>query len=66
VDRDVSAGLDLIKKIKERHNLQGIYGPVYELFNCHEKYAIAVEETAGTRYENHQIQKASRVNGSIS
>lgn len=43
-------GLRAIDKIAERHNLVGVYGPLYRLFTVtDQKFNIAVELTAGNR-----------------
>ncbi|KAJ3065903.1 Structural maintenance of chromosomes protein 3 [Podochytrium sp. JEL0797] len=47
MDRNTSSGLQAIKKIAARQNLQGVYGPLYELFEVDERYKTAVEVVAG-------------------
>ena len=42
-------GLESVQKIAQRLGLQGVYGPVYELFDVDERYHTAVEVTAGQR-----------------
>jgi structural maintenance of chromosome 3 (chondroitin sulfate proteoglycan 6) len=44
-------GLRAVDKIAERHSLEGVYGPLYRLFDItDDKFNIAVELTAGNRY----------------
>lgn len=39
-----------IDRIAERNNIQGVYGPLYRLFDVTDKkYLTAVELTAGAR-----------------
>lgn len=48
--QDTGSGLRAIDKIAERFNLDGVYGPLYRLFEVtDEKFNIAVELTAGNR-----------------
>lgn len=47
--QDTSAGLRNLDRIVERLGLEGVYGPLYKLFEVDDKYAMAVEETAGNR-----------------
>lgn len=43
-------GLRAVDKIAERLNLEGVYGPLYRLFEVADpKFSIAVELTAGNR-----------------
>ena len=43
-------GLRAVDKIAERHGIQGVYGPLYRLFEVtDEKFNTAVELTAGNR-----------------
>jgi len=43
-------GLSAVDKIAERHGLDGVYGPLYRLFEVtDQKFNIAVELTAGNR-----------------
>jgi structural maintenance of chromosome 3 (chondroitin sulfate proteoglycan 6) len=44
-------GLRAVDRIAERHNLAGVYGPLYRLFEVTDfKFNTAVEQTAGNRY----------------
>jgi structural maintenance of chromosome 3 (chondroitin sulfate proteoglycan 6) len=44
-------GLRAVDSIAERHGLDGVYGPLYRLFEVtDQKFNIAVELTAGNRY----------------
>lgn len=48
--QDTGAGLRSVDRIAERYNLQGVYGPLYRLFEVTDKkFSTAVELTAGTR-----------------
>jgi structural maintenance of chromosome 3 (chondroitin sulfate proteoglycan 6) len=50
MDKDTGLGLGAVDKIAERYNLDGVYGPLYRLFEItDQKYSIAVELTAGNR-----------------
>ncbi|GMK53629.1 hypothetical protein CspeluHIS016_0102150 [Cutaneotrichosporon spelunceum] len=48
MDKDTSNGLRSVRNIARRLNLNGVYGPVYELFEVSDKYKTAVETVAGT------------------
>ena len=50
IDQDSSNGLRSIKEITKRLNLDGVYGPLYELFEVSDTYKTAVETTAGNRH----------------
>ncbi|KAG5437854.1 hypothetical protein PCANB_000569 [Pneumocystis canis] len=47
ISRDVNYSLINAKKIAERLDLTGYYGPLYELFEVDDRYRTAVEVTAG-------------------
>ncbi|OUM60886.1 hypothetical protein PIROE2DRAFT_66443 [Piromyces sp. E2] len=48
LDRNQSNGIQNIQNIVERHNIQGVYGPLYSLFKIiHERYNVPVEVVAG-------------------
>ncbi|KAJ6546482.1 structural maintenance of chromosome protein 3 [Mycena vulgaris] len=48
MDKDTGLGLGAVDKIAERYNLDGVYGPLYRLFEItDQKFNIAVELTAG-------------------
>ena len=47
MDSDTSRGLAAIRRIKRQHNLDGLYGTLGELMEVDERFAIAVEATAG-------------------
>ncbi|QSL65683.1 hypothetical protein MERGE_002996 [Pneumocystis wakefieldiae] len=47
ISRDINYGLANAKKIAERLDLTGYYGPLYELFEVDDRYKTAVEVTAG-------------------
>ncbi|KAH9935363.1 RecF/RecN/SMC protein [Fomitopsis serialis] len=48
MDKDTGSGLRAVDRIIERHNMDGVYGPLYRLFEIpDDKYNIAVELTAG-------------------
>ncbi|TCD64165.1 Structural maintenance of chromosomes protein 3 [Steccherinum ochraceum] len=49
MDKDTGTGLRAVEEIAERHNMDGVYGPLYKLFKIlDDKFNIAVELTAGT------------------
>lgn len=48
MDKDTGTGLRAVDKIAERYRLEGVYGPLYRLFEVIDtKYSTAVELTAG-------------------
>ncbi|KAK9462676.1 RecF/RecN/SMC [Lipomyces oligophaga] len=47
MDRSQSAGLSAVRQITKRLSLDGVYGPLCELFDVDDKYKTAVEVTAG-------------------
>jgi structural maintenance of chromosome 3 (chondroitin sulfate proteoglycan 6) len=47
--KDTSNGLRSVKAIATRLGLEGVHGPLYELFEVSDKYKTAVEVTAGGR-----------------
>ncbi|KAJ7172679.1 structural maintenance of chromosome protein 3 [Mycena filopes] len=48
MDKDTGSGLGAVDKIAERYKLEGVYGPLYRLFEItDQKFNIAVELTAG-------------------
>nr|XP_018262378.1 chromosome associated protein [Kwoniella dejecticola CBS 10117]OBR84536.1 chromosome associated protein [Kwoniella dejecticola CBS 10117] len=47
MDKDTSNGLRAVRAIANRLKLEGVYGPLYELFEVSDKYKTAVEVTAG-------------------
>lgn len=47
MDQNTSRGLAAVRRIKAKHNLEGVYGTVAELLEVHERYQRAVEVTAG-------------------
>ncbi|THU99128.1 RecF/RecN/SMC protein [Dendrothele bispora CBS 962.96] len=48
MDKDTGSGLRAVDRIAERYRLQGVYGPLYRLFDVTDpKFSIAVELTAG-------------------
>ncbi|GLB45508.1 putative structural maintenance of [Lyophyllum shimeji] len=48
MDKDTGTGLRAVDKIAERYGLEGVYGPLYRLFEVTDpKFNIAVELTAG-------------------
>ncbi|KAF8880419.1 P-loop containing nucleoside triphosphate hydrolase protein [Infundibulicybe gibba] len=50
MDKDTGMGLRAVDKIAERYGLEGVYGPLYRLFEVTDpKFNIAVELTAGNR-----------------
>ncbi|WVQ96685.1 hypothetical protein IAU59_003791 [Kwoniella sp. CBS 9459] len=47
MDKDTSNGLRAVTQIAKRLKLDGVYGPLYQLFEVSDKYKTAVEVTAG-------------------
>ncbi|KAF5351584.1 hypothetical protein D9758_007209 [Tetrapyrgos nigripes] len=48
MDKDTGSGLRAVDRIAERHRLNGVYGPLYRLFEVTDpKFSTAVELTAG-------------------
>ncbi|KAL1743691.1 RecF/RecN/SMC [Schizophyllum fasciatum] len=48
MDKDTGNGLRAVDSIKQRHQLDGVYGPLYRLFTIKDDtFNIAVETTAG-------------------
>lgn len=47
--QDTSNGLRAVRVIAKRLGLDGVYGPLYELFEVSDKYKAAVEVTAAGR-----------------
>ncbi|KAG0197226.1 Structural maintenance of chromosomes protein 3 [Mortierella sp. GBA30] len=48
MDKNTSAGLAAVSKIAKSLNLEGVYGPLYELFDVQDEYDTAVNVTAGS------------------
>lgn len=49
VHKKTSAGLAAVQRITKKLQLQGVYGPLYELFEVDDRFRTAVEITAGGR-----------------
>ncbi|KAI8339568.1 hypothetical protein BC941DRAFT_254380 [Chlamydoabsidia padenii] len=47
MDKNTSIGLSAINRIVEQHNISGVFGPLYELFEVDERFRTAVEVAAG-------------------
>jgi structural maintenance of chromosome 3 (chondroitin sulfate proteoglycan 6) len=47
MDRDTSLGLAAVNDIAKRKKLNGVYGPLYDLFHVEDRHKIAVETVAG-------------------
>lgn len=47
VDRATSSGLAAVTRAVRDHQMQGVYGPLYELFDIDERFRTAVEVAAG-------------------
>ncbi|KAK3277828.1 Structural maintenance of chromosomes protein 3 [Cymbomonas tetramitiformis] len=47
--KDISDGLDSIKRIVKNHSIKGVHGPLIDLMTCEERFNMAVEETAGNK-----------------
>ncbi|KAF9173849.1 Structural maintenance of chromosomes protein 3 [Mortierella sp. AD011] len=48
MDKNTSAGLAAVSRIAKALNLEGVYGPLYELFDVEDQYDVAVNVTAGS------------------
>ncbi|KAF9432395.1 Structural maintenance of chromosomes protein 3 [Entomortierella beljakovae] len=48
MDKNTSAGLAAVARITKALNLDGVYGPLYELFDVEDMYNVAVNAIAGT------------------
>lgn len=46
MDRNTSRGLKSVEEIVKHHNIRGYHGPLYELFDCPDKYRDAVDVVA--------------------
>ncbi|CAG8539558.1 6126_t:CDS:10 [Racocetra fulgida] len=52
MDKKTNNGLNSVKRITEQFRIEGVYGPLYELFECaNNSMWTAVEVTAGQRFE---------------
>jgi structural maintenance of chromosome 3 (chondroitin sulfate proteoglycan 6) len=49
MDRSTSQGIQAVRRIAAKLNLEGVYGAVYELFEVDDVYAAAVEVVGGSR-----------------
>ena len=50
LDKDTGMGLRAVDKIKERDGLDGVYGPLFRLFEVTDpRFNTAIEQTAGNR-----------------
>ena len=47
MDKNTCQGLENVKNIVKRHQIQGVYGPLIDLFKVQDVYAAAVEVVAG-------------------
>ena len=47
MDKDTANGLRAVRNYAQRLRLDGVYGPLYELFEVSDRYKTAVEVTAG-------------------
>lgn len=48
MDKNTSAGLAAVTRIAKTLNLDGVYGPLYELFDVEDQFDVAVNVTAGS------------------
>ncbi|XP_077226004.1 structural maintenance of chromosomes (SMC) family protein [Tasmannia lanceolata] len=44
---DIRRGLNSVRRICRDHNIGGVFGPIFELVDCEDKFFTAVEVTAG-------------------
>ena len=64
--KDTGTGLRAVDNIADRYNLKGVYGPLYRLFEVSDpKFNIAVELTAGNRYDPNNFTFLSVLNRAI-
>jgi structural maintenance of chromosome 3 (chondroitin sulfate proteoglycan 6) len=49
MDKSTSQGLLAVRRIASKLNLDGVYGPLYELFDVDDVYTAAVEVICGSR-----------------
>ncbi len=49
MDKNTSKGLAAVKRLVEEHKIQGVHGPLLELFECDEKFNICLETLAGAK-----------------
>ncbi|KAI9568335.1 RecF/RecN/SMC [Boletus coccyginus] len=50
MDKDTGSGLRAVDRIAQRHGLEGVYGPLYRLFEIPDPtFSTAIELTAGNR-----------------
>jgi len=50
MDKNTSAGLKAVMRIAEEHKMDGVYGPLYQLFTVPDAYRQPAEVTAGNRF----------------
>jgi len=55
MDHSTNRGLESVRRIVERHRIDGAYGPLGDLFDYNEKYKTAIEVTAGTSLFNYVV-----------
>lgn len=48
MDKNTSAGLAAVARIAKKLELEGFYGPLYELFDVEDQFHVAVNVTAGS------------------
>ncbi|KAG0292461.1 Structural maintenance of chromosomes protein 3 [Dissophora globulifera] len=48
MDKNTSTGLAAVARIAKSLNMEGVYGPLYELFDVEDQYDVAVNVTAGS------------------
>lgn len=64
MDQNTSRGIASVRRIKQQHNLEGVYGTLAELFDVPDKFKTAVEVTGGTSLFHYVVdndETASRV-----
>jgi structural maintenance of chromosome 3 (chondroitin sulfate proteoglycan 6) len=54
--KDTANGLRAVRRYAQQLQLDGVYGPLYELFEVSDRYKTAVEVTAGNRLVSCLIQ----------
>ena len=49
MSQNTASAINAIKRLVDIHKIQGVYGPIYELFEVDDKYRTAVEVIASGR-----------------
>jgi structural maintenance of chromosome 3 (chondroitin sulfate proteoglycan 6) len=49
LSRSTAAGLAVLHRVVQQHNIQGVYGPLIDLIQCDQRYDKSVETVAGNK-----------------